>query len=275
MLKIIYSLFLMPLLAFLIYTAIKEYEIYRLRKRIYRIKPIDEISKLLGKTVKKSFLDKINEMLKAAGNPLKLTAETYILAHIGLLLFAVIYIYLTKMSGLQVALLFLLSIFGLDLYIQSARKDCIEKFKREMPEIVDLFELGAAADVPLEDIFLITAKSAKSKEVRSAITKLAAEYIMTREKEVALRKFTSEVNLPEANVLAMALLQGDRTGRTVEILSTLSSSLFNTAASKIAREDKSMEYKVLIAIFFLMASIVTLYIYSYFTNIQSGLKMIF
>jgi Bacterial type II secretion system protein F domain. len=154
------------------------------------------------------------------------------------------------MSGLQVALLFLLSIFGLDLYIQSARKDCIEKFKREMPEIVDLFELGAAADVPLEDIFLITAKSAKSKEVRSAITKLAAEYIMTREKEVALRKFTSEVNLPEANVLAMALLQGDRTGRTVEILSTLSSSLFNTAASKIAREDKSMEYKVLIAIFF-------------------------
>jgi hypothetical protein len=87
MLKIIYSLFLMPLLAFLIYTAIKEYEIYRLRKRIYRIKPIDEISKLLGKTVKKSFLDKINEMLKAAGNPLKLTAETYILAHIGLLLF--------------------------------------------------------------------------------------------------------------------------------------------------------------------------------------------
>ncbi|KAA5807069.1 type II secretion protein F [Thermoanaerobacterium thermosaccharolyticum] len=265
----------MPLVAFLIYTAIKEYEIYRLKKRIYRIKPIDEISKLLGKAVNKSFLYRINEMLKAAGNPLKLTAETYIIAHLGLFSFAVIYIYLTKMVDLQAILLILLSIFGLDLYIQSVRKDRIEKFRREMPEIVDLFELGATADVPLEDIFLITAQSAKSKEVRNAITKLAAEYIMTREKEVALRKFANEVSLPEANVLAMALLQGDRTGRTVDILSTLSSSLFNTAASKVARQDKSMEYKVLSAIFFLMASIVTLYIYSYFTNIQSGLKMIF
>ncbi|EGD50016.1 Type II secretion system F domain [Thermoanaerobacter ethanolicus JW 200] len=144
-----------------------------------------------------------------------------------------------------------------------------------MPEIVDLFELGAAADVPLEDIFLITAQSAQAKEVRNALTKLAAEYIMTKEKEVALKRFINEVNLPEANVLAMALLQGERTGRTLEILSTLSTSLFNTAASKIARQDKSMEYKVLAAVFFLMASIVTLYIYSYFTNIQGGLRLIF
>lgn len=254
---------------------IKEYEIYSLKKRIYRIRPVDEISKIVGKTVKKDVLQMISDKLKAAGNPLGLTAETYILARAGLFLFSIVYAYLTEMSGIQAALLIIIGFFGLDIYISSVKKDRQEKFRREMPEIVDLFELGAAADVPLEDIFLIIAQSAQAKEVRNALTKLAAEYIMTREKEVALKRFVNEVNLPEANVLAMALLQGERTGRTLEILSTLSTSLFNTAASKIARQDKSMEYKVLAAVFFLMASIVTLYIYSYFTNVQGGLRLIF
>ena len=239
------------------------------------MKPTDEISKIVGKTVKKDVLQKINEKLKAAGNPLGLTADIYILSRTGLFLFTVVYVYMTGMNGLQAVLLIVFGLFGLDIYISSVKKDRMEKFRREMPEIVDLFELGAAADVTLEDMFLITAQSAQAKEVKNVLTKLAAEYIMTREKEVALRRFVNEVNLPEANVLAMALLQGERTGRTLEILSTLSSSLFNTAASKIARQDKSMEYKVLAAVFFLMASIVTLYIYSYFTNIQGGLKLIF
>lgn len=239
------------------------------------MKPTDEISKIVGKTVKKDVLQKINEKLKAAGNPLGLTADIYILSRTGLFLFTVVYVYMTGMNGLQAVLLIVFGLFGLDIYISSVKKDRMEKFRREMPEIVDLFELGAAADVTLEDMFLITAQSAQAKEVKNVLTKLAAEYIMTREKEVALKRFVNEVNLPEANVLAMALLQGERTGRTLEILSTLSSSLFNTAASKIARQDKSMEYKVLAAVFFLMASIVTLYIYSYFTNIQGGLKLIF
>lgn len=259
----------------MIYSLIKEYEIYSLKKRIYRIKPADEISKIVGKTVRKDILQKINDKLKAAGNPLGLTAETYILARAGLFLFSIAYAYLTGMSGIQAVLLVMLGFFGLDIYISSVKKDRQEKFRREMPEIVDLFELGAAADVPLEDIFLITAQSAQAKEVRNALTKLAAEYIMTREKEGCLKRFCNEVNLPEANILAMALLQGERTGRTLEILSVLSSSLFNTAAAKIARQDKAMEYKVLAATFFLMASIVTLYMYPYFTNIQGGLRLLF
>lgn len=273
--KIIYSLFAVPFLAFAIYSLFREYEIYSLKKRIYRIRPVDELSKFVSRTVKKDVLSRISDNLNASGRPLNLTAETYILARAGLFLFSIFYAYLTRMEGIQELMMVLLGLLGIDIYIHFAKKERIEAFRREMPEIVDLFELGAAADVPLEDIFLIAAESAQAKEVESAITKLAAEYIMTRGKEGCLRKFCSEVNLPEANILAMALLQGERTGRTLEILSTLSSSLFNTAAAKISRQDKAMEYKVLAATFFLMASIVTLYMYPYFTNIQGGLKLLF
>lgn len=230
---------------------------------------------MVGRAVKKDLLSRINDNLKAAGRPLNLTAETYILARAGLFLFSLIYIYLTRMEGIQALMMISLGLFGIDIYIHIAKKERAEAFRREMPEIVDLFELGAAADVPLEDIFIIAAESAQAKEVRNALTRLAAEYIMTREKEGCLKRFCSEANLPEAYILAVALLQGERTGRTLEILSTLSSSLFNTAAAKISRQDKAMEYKVLAATFFLMASIVTLYMYPYFTNIQGGLKLLF
>ncbi|TYP56819.1 type II secretion protein F [Thermosediminibacter litoriperuensis] len=262
-------------MAFAVYSLLREYEIYRLKKRIYRIRLVDELSNFVERAVKRDVLSRIDANLKAAGSPLGLTAETYILASAGLFLFSIFYAYLTRMEGIQALMMILLGLFGIDIYIHFAKKERAEAFRREMPEIVDLFELGAAADVPLEDIFLIAAESAQAKEVRNVLTMLAAEYIMTREKEGCLKNFCNEVNLPEAYILAMALLQGERTGRTLEILSTLSSSLFNTATAKIARQDKAMEYKVLAATFFLMASIVTLYMYPYFTNIHGGLRLLF
>ena len=73
----------------------------------------------------------------------------------------------------------------------------------------------------------------------------------------------------------MSLLQGDKTGKTINILSSLSSSLYNTVTARLVRQDKSTDYKVLFTIFFLMASIVMLYMYPYFANLEGGLKSIF
>lgn len=75
--------------------------------------------------------------------------------------------------------------------------------------------------------------------------------------------------------MSMALLQGDRTGRTREVLASLSSSLYNTTLSKVSRQDKTLEYKVLAAIFLLMASTVMLQVYPYFTVVEGGLRLLF
>lgn len=263
------------LLAVVFYIVLDEYRIYSFRKRIYSLSLKNSIKETVNKTVNKNTLENIREKLRRAGNPLSLTPETYILTRIGLFIFAIFYIFLVGMKGAQAVLFAVVAFFALDIYIYFEQKDREEAFRNEMPEIVDMFELGAAADVPMEDVFLIAAESAESKEVKKELAKLSAEYFITRDKEVCLKRFCKNVGLPEVNVLSMALLQGERTGRTLDILSSLSSSLFNTATAKIVRQDKMTDYKVLAAIFVLMASVVMLYMYPYFTNLEGGLKSIF
>lgn len=165
--------------------------------------------------------------------------------------------------------------FSLDLYVHFSQKDREEAFRNEMPIIVDIFELGAAADIPIRDVFFIAAESAESKHVKQEISKLAAEYFMTNDKELCLKKFAKNTGIVESEILAMSLLQGDKTGKTINILSSLSSSLYNTVTARLVRQDKSTDYKVLFTIFFLMASIVMLYMYPYFANLEGGLKSIF
>ena len=71
-------------------------------------------------------------------------------------------------------------------------------------EIVDVFELGATADIPLEDTFLLATDFAERKEVKRELAKLSAEYFITKDRKGCLKKFTNNVNLPEVNVLSMS-----------------------------------------------------------------------
>jgi tight adherence protein B/tight adherence protein C len=272
---IFYGFLLVPVLWFLFYQALREYDIYKLRKEIYRTKTGDELAKIVTKAVRQDILGKIDRDLESAGRPLGLSAPMYVLVRIGLFLFAVLYAYFTGMRGLQALVFAGLGLFGPDIYIRSAKKERMEKFRRELPEIVDLFELGAAAGVPPEDMFLMAAESADSKEVRKALSRLSAEYFLTRDREACLRRFCREAGIPEADVLAAALLQEQRTGRIQDMLSALSSSLFSGEVAKVSKQDRSMEYKVLAAVFLLMASAAVLYMYPYFANIQGGMRLLF
>ena len=236
---------------------------------------LDGISKPVKKILKKNRRKVIEEKLRRSNKPFGLTPETYILAKVGLFILSLIYIYIVGMEGIQAVLFAILVFFALDIYMHFKKKDIENAFKDEMPEIVDVFELGATADIPLEDTFLLATDFAERKEVKRELAKLSAEYFITKDRKGCLKKFTNNVNLPEVNVLSMSFLQGERTGKTTEILSSLSKSLYNTAVAKVARQDKMTEYKVLAVTFMLMASIFTLYMYSYFSNLEGGLKLIF
>lgn len=246
-----------------------------MRKKIYNISFRDSINTAVTKCFKQGTLAKIKERLRKAGDPPGLSPVTYIIAHIGLFVFAVFYIFAVHMEGVQALLFAALSLFLPDLYLIIKQRERERAFRDEMPEIVDMFELGATVDMPLEDVFLMAAESAENREVRKELVKLSAEYFITRDKEGCLKKFCNNVGLPEVNVLSMALLQGERTGRTLEILSSLSSSLFNTAIAKISREEKLTEFKALGVLFFLMASAVLLYMFPYFTNLNHSMRSIF
>lgn len=230
---------------------------------------------IVNKILKKSQKEQIKKNLIKAGSPLGLTPETYILTKSGVFIFALIYILLVEMEGLQGVVFAVFSFFIIDIYIHFEKRDKEKAFRGEMPEIVDVFELATAADIPLDDTFLLATSFADRKEVKRELAKLSAGYFITRDKEGCLKRFSNSAGLPEVDVLSMSILQGERTGKVTEILSSLSKSLYNTAIAKVAREDKLTDYKVLAAIFVLMVSIALLYMYPYFTNVEGGIRSIF
>lgn len=263
-------------MAVVFYLLFDVYELYNFKRKFHRKgKVLDGITNSIRKLLKKGRIDVIDEKLEKAGRPFSLTPETYIMAKIGLFVFALVYMYLVDMQGLQAVLFGVLSLLALDIYIYFRKKDIEKAFRDEMPEVVDVFEIGATADIPLEDTFLLATNFAERKEVKKELAKLSAEYFITKNKEGCLCRFANNVGLSEVNVLTMSILQGEKTGKVKEILSSLSKSLYNTAISKAAREGKMMEYKVLAATFVLMASIFMLYMYPYFTNLEGGLRTIF
>ena len=262
-------------IAILLYVAINEYRLYSLKKKLFSVNLKDSLVSLTGKVLKKEKANRIRQKLRKAGNPLGLIPETFIITKILLTIFAVFYTRAVDMELTQRIAFIVFAFFSLDLYVHFSQKDREEAFRNEMPIIVDIFELGAAADIPIRDVFFIAAESAESKHLKQEISKLAAEYFMTNDKELCLKKFAKNTGIVESEILVMSLLQGDKTGKTLNILSSLSSSLYNTVTARLVRQDKSTDFKVLFTIFFLMASIVMLYMYPYFSNLEGGLKSIF
>lgn len=262
-------------LATLLYIALNEYKLFKLKQKIFSVKFKDSLTSVVGKTMKKERAQKIREKLRKAGNPLGLTPETFVIAKILLVIFAILYTRTVDMETTQKIAFLVFSFFALDLYVHFSQKDREEAFRNEMPVIVDIFELGATADIPIRDVFLMAAESAEHRHVKKEMSKLAAEYFMTKDKKMCLKRFAKNTGIVESEILAMSLLQGDKTGKTLNILSSLSSSLYNTVTARLVRQDKSTDFKVLGTIFFLMASIVMLYMYPYFSNLEGGLKGIF
>lgn len=262
-------------IAILLYVAINEYRLYSLKKKLFSVNLKDSLVSLTGKVLKKEKANRIRQKLRKAGNPLGLIPETFIITKILLTIFAVFYTRAVDMELTQRIAFIVFAFFSLDLYVHFSQKDREEAFRNEMPVIVDIFELGATADIPIRDVFLMAAESAENRHVKQEMSRLAAEYFMTNDKEMCLRRFAKNTGIVESEILAMSLLQGDKTGKTINILSSLSSSLYNTVTARLVRQDKSTDYKVLFTIFFLMASIVMLYMYPYFANLEGGLKSIF
>lgn len=261
--------------ALAIYILLNELRLAGIKRRVHAVNIKSSIISAAGRAIKKQKSQEISEKLRKAGNPLGLIPETFIISKVLLAIFVVLYTKIIGMETTQQIIFIVFAYFMPDLYIQFSQQDREEAFRREIPVIVDIFELGAAADIPLKDVFSMAAESAEHKQVKDEMYKLAAEYFMTNDKEMCLKKFAKNTGIVESEILAMSLLQGDKTGKTVHILSSLSSSLHNTLTARLVKQDKSTEYKVLAALFFLMASGIMLYIYPYFSNLEGGLKNIF
>lgn len=265
------------IIALLVYMILSEYRVKRVRDEFFNKGGglLKSAECFIRKVFKGVGFERIDKKLRGVGRPFGLIPETYILIKIGMTLLAVFYVCVVDMEILQAVLFIIIAFYGIDLYIRQRKKVIEDAFKNEMPEIVDVFEVCAVSGISLEDTFGLANEFSEEREVKQELEKLSEEYSITKDKEICLRRFSRNVKLPEVSILRMALLQGDRTGKTQDILESLSSSINNTAISKIVRQDKGINYKVLAAVYVLMVTTFILYMYPYFTSIQGGLQLIF
>lgn len=167
------------------------------------------------------------------------------------------------------------SFFLPDLFLGLAVSDRKRAIASELPEVVDIFEAAASAGLETGGTFLLAADFARGKELKKELTLLAAGYAVSKDKEKVLSEFRENIGLHDIDMLSLALLQGDVTGRTKGMLEALSSMQANNVVAKVQRESKAVEYRVLAACAFMALTAAALYLYPYLVSMSMGLRRVF
>jgi len=219
--------------------------------------------------------DNIEKKLRRAGSPFNMTPEVFISLKFTLPLMSLL-VQITWDTPLYWKIgMSILTFFVPELFLNMAEKDRKKAIEAEIPEVTDIFEAAAAAGIDIGEVFRLAADFAEGKELKKELTLLAAEYTITKDKTKALTQFRENIGLYDTDILSLALLQGDITGRAHGMLESLASAQHDNVVAKLHREDKLIDYKVLLACALMAVGIAAMYLYPFFANVSSGLKDIF
>jgi len=231
---------------------------------------------LLGSRFSKYFNRmEIDRRLKRAGNPYGLTADGFVGLKIGLpILMVLIQIYLR--SSISYLLLVTFLIFFLpDLFIKLVVRDRQKSVKKELPDVIDIFESAVASGIEVAAAFTIAAEYVNGRELKKELSLMAAKYAVTKDKEEALLGFKDNVNMYDTDLLVLALLQDSRTGKAQSMLKSLALEQANNEVASLEIKGKSVEYKVLMACSMMAVSTALTIFYPYLALLKDGLQNIF
>lgn len=219
--------------------------------------------------------EKVELKLRQAGRPLGLTPEVYFTLKV-LLPLLMLLTQIQSHAGLTYRGAMILAAFLLpDIPLQTATARRKKAIAAELPEIVDIFEAASSAGIETGHVFQLAAEFAGKKELKKELVLLAAGYHITKDKEGCLQQFRDNIGLYDTDVLTLALLQGDITGKTRGMLEALASVQGDNVLAKIQRDSKAVEYKVLFSCILMAFSVAFIYLYPYFATLNSGLMEIF
>jgi len=219
--------------------------------------------------------EEIERKIRMAGRPFKMTPEVFIALKVIIPFpsFAVQAAWDTPLYWKIGVALF--SFILPDLFLNMAIRDRKKQIESEIPEVTDIFEAAAAAGIDTGEVFRLAAEFTKGKELKKELTLLAAEYAITKDRVRALSRFRENIGLYDTDILSLALLQGDITGRAGGMLESLASAQHDNVIAKLHREDKLMDYKVLIVCALMAVGIASMFFYPFFTGVSTGLEGIF
>jgi len=232
---------------------------------------------LLGQSFTKYFNRKeVDIRLKRAGNPYGITVDSFVgLKIITPVLMAASQLNLGSRSSYYLLIISALMFFLPDVWIKFVERDRQKAIKKELPDIIDIFESSAASGLDVGTAFSLAAGYVNGKELMKELSLMAAKYTVTRDKEEALTGFKDNINMYETDLLVLALLQDHRTGKAQYMLESLANEQANKEVASLEIKGKAVEYKVLMASSLMAVSAALTIFYPYLTLLQDGLQKIF
>lgn len=253
------------------YFGITGWYTYVLRCRFYNYKPLAPLEDKLGELPGQV---RLRQRLDQAGRPLGMRPLHYYLLHIAVPLF--LWCFLRQaVPAVNLAAAMVFGFFAVDILIYSCHQERKKAFKMDFPIFLETVELAAAAGLPEEQAFLLAAENVRSKAMKEELALLAARLYAIKDPSEALRAFSERVTIAEAKILEMALGQGEKTGKVEGVLENITNSMFNRVITMINVQEKACEYKIMAALFILLAGIMNLLFQAYFTDLNIGLQGIF
>lgn len=253
------------------YFGITGWYTYVLRCRFYNDKLLapleDKLVKLPGQI-------RLRQRLDQAGRPWGMRPLHYYLLHVAVPMFLWCFLH-QAVPAVNLAAAMVLGFFVVDILIYSCRRERKKAFNMDFPILLETVELAVTAGLPEEQAFLLAAENVRSKAMKEELALLAARLYAAKDPSEALQAFSERVTIPEAKILEMAVSQGQKTGKVKGVLENITNSMFNQVISIINVQEKACEYKIMAALFILLAGIMNLLFQAYFTDLNIGLQGIF
>ncbi len=231
---------------------------------------------LLGQKFAKYFNHQETEQkLKQAGRPWGLSADGFIGMKIILpLTMAAIQTYL-RSNLYYLIIVSLLCFFLPDILIILITNDRKKEIKKELPDVVDIFESTVVSGIDVGTSFNLAAEYVNGKELKKELSLLAAKYAVTKDKDQALLDFRNNINMYDTDLLVLALMQDNKTGRAQDMLESLAHAQANNMIAMVEKNAKAVEYRVLMVCSLMAVSTALMIFYPYFLILDSGMSNIF
>lgn len=256
-------------LTILIYVFLSSYNVFANKKKY------GDKEDLKFKYMKEDTRLKINKRLERLDYPFGMNADKYVLYKFIFTVFGLWYAYMNKVQGFQAVVFIVGMFFLIDIYLYLKEYDIKNIVKKELPTIVDIFEIGSTTNMDYGDVLLICANSVKSDWLKRRLNKISAEYFVSKDKDKMIKSLKNLADIYEIDVFVSALEQKDVTGRSKEMLQALSQLMFSSVIAHAQKENKASDYKVMAAVFLIAVGIFAIYMTSYMPELMSGLKTIF
>lgn len=247
----------------------------KVKKESKSLKTIN--TKMMGAKKFTSMHSRIENKLRASGNPFKLTPFTYYMWKVLGWVIATVLSFSSGYGFITACMLGVMGFFLVDLLHLINDADDNKKINKDLPDINDTLTIQTSAGVVLGLALTEIADIASLKRLRADLTMLAANINVTKNPDEALSKFVENyVGFYELEAFVLALQQALKTGKSKDILKGQSSILKENKLFIIEDETKRIDSGTVILLSLLLfVGAIAIVFFSFKSQISENLNQMF